>query len=506
LAQDMSVAEGTLPDRKRFFETEHLKADLKGRSVRGGAATILGQGAQLVIMTGSTMVMARLLTPQDYGMIAMITAVTGFITLFKDLGLSMATIQRAEITHEQVSTLFWINVALSVAVMLVVMALAPVLAWFYGEPRLLPLTLVMALGFILGGLCVQHSALLRRQMRFVTLALIDILRLVVCVAVGIAAALAGAGVWALVYMPLAGSVFNVVAVWIASPWRPSLPTRGAGVRGMLGFGANLTAFNVLNYFARNADNLIIGKFLGPEPLGLYSKAYGLLMLPIQQITWPLSAVAVPALSRLQDDREQFRRYYFRAISAIAFVTMPLVTMLAALSDEIIRVVLGEQWMGAAVMFKVLAFAAFFQPVVSTSSWMYLSLGQTGRMLKWGLMGVPVTLLSFIIGIFWGALGVAISYTICYTTILMVPSLFFAFRYSPIGVTEFFNSVRRPAVMSLIMYAAVELAQKYLGMHGSVFGLVYSCLAALCVVVLSVACWAKLRDEAFNAVRVLKALR
>jgi O-antigen/teichoic acid export membrane protein len=504
LAQNMDVAERLRTDRKRFFETEHLRDDLKGRSVRGGAATVLGQGAQVCIATASTMVMARLLTPRDYGMIAMITAVTGFIALFKDLGLSMATVREAQITHEQVSTLFWINVALSGVVMLVVMALAPVIVWFYGEPKLLPLTLVMSLGFVLSGLCGQHGALLRRQMQFGTLALIDILQLVVSVTVGIATALTGAGVWALVYMPLSGGLFNAVALWVVCRWRPSLPARRAGVQGMLVFGANLTGFNILNYFARNADNLIVGRFLGSGQLGLYSKAYALLMLPIQQITWPLSAVGIPALSHLQNDRERYRHYYYRAISAIAFATMPLVALLAALSEDIIRIVLGEQWVGASILFKVLAFAAFFQPVMGTAGWVYVSLGQTGRMFKWALISMPITVSSFIVGVFWGALGVAVSYTICYTVVLMVPTLWFTCRYSPVCVSGFFNALYRPAAVSLIMYAAVELLQTCFARYSPpIHGLVYSCLVALGVVALSVVCWPKLREEALDAIRVLK---
>lgn len=499
----MTVAARTALDRRQFFETDHLKDDLKGRSVRGGAVTILGQGAQLVVMTASTMVMARLLTPQDYGLVAMITAVTGFVTLFKDLGLSMATVQKAEVTHEQVSTLFWINVALSTMVMLVVMGLAPVLAWFYGEPGLLPLTLVLAIGFILGGLSVQHSALLRRQMRFCTLALIDVLRLMTCVSVGIVTALAGAGVWALVYMPLSASLFSAVAVWIVCRWRPGLPVRGAGVGGMLSFGANLTGFNVVNYFARNLDNVLIGRVWGPVSLGLYAKAYGLLMLPISQITAPISAVAVPALSRLQSEPERYKRYYYHAINMISFVTMPPVCLLAALSGQVIRLILGEQWMGAAGIFKVLAFAAFLQPVVGTTGWIYVSLGQTGRMFKWGLISVPITVLSFIVGLSWGALGVAVSYTLCYVTLLVVPGLLFAYRHSPIRITGFFHSIRRPATVSLMMYAAVELAQSYFGWYGPVQGIVYSCLVALCIVVLSLICWPKLREEAIDAVRLFK---
>ena len=299
--------------QNNFFDTEYLKADLKGRSVRGGAVTMAGQGVRFFLQMGSTVVLARLLTPQDFGLIAMVTAVTGFVMMFKDMGLSMATVQRAEVNHAQISTLFWINVTLSLGVMLVTAALAPAIAWFYGEPRLTWITLALAGAFIFGGLTIQHQALLRRNMRFGTLALIGIISMVMGIVAAIIAAWYGAGYWALVIMQLAGAITGAIAVWVVCGWRPGLPVRRSGVREMLAFGGNLTGFNVINYFARNADNLLIGKFWGSGPLGLYSKAYGLLMLPLRQINAPLSAVAIPALSRLKDEPERYRNYYIKAV-------------------------------------------------------------------------------------------------------------------------------------------------------------------------------------------------
>jgi O-antigen/teichoic acid export membrane protein len=486
--RDMNpVTQGSVARTKQLFETEHLKADLKGRSVRGGIATMLGQAATFVVQTASTVVLARLLTPEDYGMIAMITAVTGFVTLFKDLGLSMATVQKAEITHEQVTMLFWINVALSAVVMLIVMALAPVIAWFYGEPKLLPLTLVMAIGFVFGGLCVQHSALLRRQMQFGTLALIDVLRQVVSVLAGIIAALAGAGVWSLVYMPLAASVFNVVAVWIASPWRPGLPARHADVRGMLGFGANLTGFSVLNYFTRNADNVIVGYALGSGALGIYSKAYGLLEMPMKQINAPLNSVMLPALSRLQTDPDRYRRYYLQALAAIAMVTMPIVTLLFVIADDVVLILLGSQWTAVVTPFRWLAPAAFFGSINFAPGWLCVSLGRTNIQLRWAMLSAPAVVAAFLIGVNWGINAVAAAFSVTWCA-LFVLFLVWACHRSPVRFQDILGSLAIPLVGSFtgaavtagcgLMYHSGNSAIAHAVVSGLVFGVSYlGCLTA-----------------------------
>ena len=269
------------------------------------------------------MVLARILTPRDFGLIAMVAAVTRFILVFKDLGLSMATVQKAEINHGQISTLFWINIAISSALMLLTMALAPGVAWFYKEPRLAWVTLALASAFIFGGLTVQHQALLRRQMRFVTLATIDISSMAAGVATGVICGLAGLGYWSLVLMQLVTPITMAAGVWIASGWRPGPPVRRSGVREMLAFGGYLTGFSVVNYFARNLDKILLGRFWGSQSVGIYTKAYFLLLLPLSQVTAPITAVVVPALSRLQNEPKRYRNYYLKAIKLIAYITAPL---------------------------------------------------------------------------------------------------------------------------------------------------------------------------------------
>ena len=207
----------------------------------------------------------------------MVVVVTGFVSMFKDLGLSNATIQKEEINAEQISTLFWVNVALSVTILLLTASLAPAVAWFYGDSRLTLITLVYAVGFLFGGLTVQHEALLRRQMRFTALAVTDIVSLIAGIVTALVLGWYGARYWALVANQLVVGFTNTVAVWALCRWRPGLPVRNSGVRSMLVFGRNLTGFSIINYFARNLDNMLIGKFWGSQQLGLYAKAYQLLL-------------------------------------------------------------------------------------------------------------------------------------------------------------------------------------------------------------------------------------
>lgn len=432
-----------------LFDTSYLTADLKGRSVRGGAITVVSQACKFILQTGSTIVLARLLTPADFGLIAMVTAITNFALMFRDLGLSTATIQKADINHDQISTLFWVNAALGVSVAAVVFALAPAVAWFYDEPRLTPVTMALATTFIFGGLTVQHQAMLQRHMRFFSIGLVEIIAMAVSVVVAVIAALLGTGYWSLVIMHITLAVATAIGKWIAFPWLPGKPKKGIGLKEMLGFGGNITGFNVVNYFARNADNILIGKFIGASALGFYSKAYALLMLPITQLRSPINAVATPALSRLQTEPIRFRNYYVKIISLIAFVSMPLMVYMAIYAEDLIKLILGSQWLPAASIFRVLAIAAFIQPVASTRGLILISLGQGRRYLIWGFANALVTVLSFIIGIRWGAVGVASAYAIA-NYVILFPSLWYVFKNSPISISNFLQANIRPVIASGIM--------------------------------------------------------
>jgi len=264
---------------------------------------------------------------------------------------------------------------------------------------------------LFGGLTVQHQALLRRQMRFKALATVEVASMAFGIAVAIAMAVLDFGYWSLVGMVAGSALANAVLVWALCDWRPGAARRGCGVGSMLRFGGGLTGFNFLNYFTRNADNVIIGFALGSGPLGIYSKAYNLLMLPIRQINGPVGSVMVPALSRLQDNPARYRRAYLRGISAIAMVGMPIVVCVFVLSDEAVAILLGPGWERAASIFRWLAPAAFFGTLNVAPGWLCVSLGRAGTQLKWAMVSAPLTVVAFLIGVRFGIEGVAAAFSI-----------------------------------------------------------------------------------------------
>jgi len=396
------------PQSVDTFSTEHLHADLKGRSVRGGLLTLTSQGTQFFLTTISTVVLARLLTPADFGLVAMVTAITGLGQAFADLGLSEATIQREDISHKQVSTLFWINVAIGTTLMLATIGLAPVLAWFYGEPRLKEITLLVSLTFLIGGLRVQHDALLRRQMRFSSLAIRDVASTALAVPFGIVLAWRGAGYWALVALPLTLNATATTLSWLMARWIPGLPRRDAKVGSMLVFGGNVAASYVVCNLNRSADSVLIGWHWGAGPLGLYSRAYNLLMLPVRQLAAPARSVAVPAFSRTQAEPERFARYYLRAINLIMWIITPVFGFLFVAAEPVIVLALGKQWQAAAPVFQILAVSALGQLLFESIIWLFVSRGQSKRLLKLLLIISPIIIASFAIGLPFGIRGVALS--------------------------------------------------------------------------------------------------
>lgn len=423
-------------------------AELKRKSVRGGAVTLVAQAAGVLIHLTSTVVLARLLGPEEYGVMAMVLAVTAFAGLFRDLGLSSATIQRDKLSHDQLSTLFWINVAAGTVLTLLVAAAAPLVAWFYQRPELSAVTLVLSLKFLIGSFSTQQSALLTRQMRFGRKAAATLSGSGVTLVLAVLLALNGFSYWSLVWGGLAGAVVTTLLLNGLSGWRPGWPVRGAGVRSMLKYGANLTGFELVNYFHRNLDNILIGRFWGADALGLYSRAYQLLMFPIQNLRGPLNAVAFPAMSRLQKQPELFRAYYRRVTALLAFATMPLTTFLLVTSATLIELALGPRWLGVVPLFAVLAITGFIQPVASLRGLVLLSTGQGRRYRNWGILNAICVSLGFGVGIAWGPMGVAVAYALVSYAILY-PSLRYAFHGTPLQTRDFFGPVARPALASLV---------------------------------------------------------
>ncbi len=467
----------------RHFRTEHLLTDLGGRTARGGAVTLIAQGFKFFFSIAVTMVLGRLLLPQDYGLIGMVGVLIGFVSLFKDMGLAAATVQQPTINDRQVSTLFWINVLLSVALAVGAATMAPVVAWFYGEPKLKWITVAYASGFVISGLAVQHEALIRRQMRFGTLSTIEILSLLASAVTAIFWAWYGLGYWALVLSQLAAALVTTTAIWLTCGWRPGPPGRHTGVKEMLRFGGNFTGFSIVNFFARNLDSLLIGRFWGPRQLGLYTRAYQLLLLPIDQINSPVSAVAVPALSRLTGEPARYRQAYLRILSKVAIVTMPGMALMIGTADWMVRIVLGPQWTEVSRIFVLLGLVGMIQPICNSTGWLFITQNRTNDMFRLSLVTGTATILAIIVGLPWGAVGVATSYAAI--GLCSAPFLFwFVGRKGPVAPSDFYRTFLAPLFASACGFIVVILFRRLSHINNPLIGLTLAfiiCMATTLVV-------------------------
>lgn len=422
-------------------------ADLKHRTLRGGAVTVISQGLRFVIYTGSTVIMARLLSPADFGLVAMVTAVTGFLAVFKDAGLSIATVQRDVVTRDQVSTLFWVNTVVGVALAVACLVAAPFLAAFYREPKLLSITAALSVPFVLSGLAAQHQALLRRELRFKALAVVEIVGVTAGVVAGVSMALAGFGYWAAVGVPVATTLGETICLFVAMPWRPGLPKRGCGIRSMLRFGGLMSAVSALNYLFRNVDAVLIGRYWGAAPLGIYQKAYGLLMLPLSQVNAPMSGVAVAALSRVQNEPERMRRYFLGGYEIAASLIVPIICAMTIFADEVVIFMLGPQWSESVGIFRMLAPAALIGALLNPFGWLFISTGRPDRQFKLACVWTSLIIVAFALGLRSGARGVALGYSLM-SCVLAFPVLWYAIQGTLVRVGDILGAIWRPAVAAM----------------------------------------------------------
>jgi len=416
--------------------------DLKERVFRGGLARLCGQGINFILRLGYTATMARLLHPEDFGVVAMVVAVTGVYDLFTTAGLSLATVQRKAITDEQISTLFWINLLVGMLLCVTCVATAPLLVAFYHEPRLFWVTVAMGAGFLFNAAGVQHSALLQRQLRYVDLTIIEVSSLFIGFAFGISLAISGSGYWALVGAAIAVPAVSSCLMWFFTAWVPQFPRRGVGIRAMLSFGGTITINNLIVYFAYNLDKLLVGRFWGATSLGVYGTAYQLANVPTNSLIGAVGGVAFSALSRLQDDAVRLKNYFLKGATLLVSITAPITIFSAVFANEIVLVILGPKWVDAALIFRLLTPTILVFSIINPTGWLLQSTGLQVRSLRIAMVIAPLVITAYVIGLPYGPKGVALGFSMA-MVLWVVPHVLWCLHDTQISPREFFSAISRP---------------------------------------------------------------
>ncbi len=416
--------------------------DLKQRTIRGGLARLCAQAANFLIRGGSLMILARLLGPKEFGLVGMVTAFTGVLNLLRDFGLSSATVQRTTVTDEQISTLFWINMFVGTILWLLTAAMAPLIAAFYHEPRLVAVTAVLAAGFIFNAAGVQHSALLQRQMRFTTMAVIQVVSLIVGTAVAISGAKAGYGYWALVGMSLCVPLAGTIGAWLTAGWLPGMPRRGTGIRSMMRFGGTVSLNGIVAYLAYNADKVLIGRFWGTSVLGIYGRAYQLVNIPTENLNAAVGEVAFSALSRVQHDPNRFNSYFLKGYSLVLAMTLPLTIACVVFANDVVLVLLGPKWMDAVALFRLLAPTIMIFAVINPLGWLLYSLGLVRRSLNIALVFAPTIVAGYLMGLPYGPKGVAFAYS-AVMALWVIPFIAWCVKGTAVSFWDVLSALIRP---------------------------------------------------------------
>ena len=392
------------------FSNDHLKKNLKKKAVRGAGTRLVSQAILFSVRFTSGVTLARLLGVDDFGLVTMVAAISMILLNVGAVGLGDATVQSDEITHERVSCLFWINFVVSAAVMLLFAAVSPIVAWFYGEPKLQPIAVGISLSFFFRGTSTQHLALLRRNMEFGKLSLNEIVAVVVSDVTAVVLALTGWGYWSLVARRVLSHFAANVGAWILCDWRPGFYGMTESVKPLLHFGVNNSGSQLLYGLWKNLDKILLGWKYNAYSLGAYNQGFQLFVMPFNQMVHPLGAVFVSTLSRLRDEEARYRRYYLRGISVLAFVGMGIGAVSTLMGEDLIVFVLGEKWRDAGPIFCGFAPGIGMMLVVSTHGWIHQSLGRADRLLRWSFVVVVVRIVLLLAGLPFGPLGVAIAFS------------------------------------------------------------------------------------------------
>lgn len=379
---------------------------LGSTAARGALTMLTGQGMRILLQFAGVVILARLLSPHDYGLLAIVVVIIGVGEIFRDFGLSSAAVRAPELTSEQGTNLFWINTGIGVVLGGALFAAAAPLAAVYGQVEVRPIAQAMAIIFVLNGLATQFRAHLMRGLRFRWLAIVDVLAAALALGVAIGGALLGWEYWALVAQQITQALVILMGAVLGARWRPGKPRRDVSVRSFLRFGGNLVLSQVVNYGTNNVDTALVGYAYGAAPLGLYNRAYQLVVTPLSQIQSPVTSVAIPILSKIQDDQRRFSAYLVRGQLALGYpISLGLATIAIA-AEPVVELMLGQKWLAAVPLLQLFALAGIARNLAFVGYWVYVVRGLSGSLFRYSLVTGAIRVLCIVIGSHWGVVGVA----------------------------------------------------------------------------------------------------
>lgn len=449
------------------------------RAARGAGVTVGGQLLRMIIQVASVSILARLLSPSDYGLVAMVAAIIGVGTILRDFGLSSAAIQSKDLSTGQRDILWWINTGIGLALAFAIYFAAPLVAMLYGEAELEPIAQALAITFLLNGMSTQYRADLVRHMRFLPLAVIEVAVPAVALLGAIVAAMAGWGYWALVAQQVLQAALFLMLLAFVARWIPRLPRRGTPMRGLLRFGWNLVATQLVNYAGNNLDSVIIGIRFGAVDLGIYNRGYQLLMVPLTQLRTPSTTVALPVLSRLNSDEQRYGAFLLRGQLALSWTLIAGLSIVVGAAEPLTLLFLGPSWLAAAPILALLAVAGILQTLSYVGYWVYLSRGLTGDLFRYSMVSTLIRIGCIVVGSQWGIVGVAAGYALA-PAIAWPLSLWWLSRRTRIPTRALFGGATRALALATVAAVAAWGAVEACAPLGFVLQLASAIVAAIAV--------------------------
>lgn len=442
---------------------------LKTKVKNGLKWTFIDQVLSQIIFLIFGIFLARILNPSDFGIVGMITIFSNFAILFIDLGFSAALIQKKEVSKEHFSSVFWLNLLIGGLMYLLFYITAPFISQFYNQPNLVLLIRIICLSFIITSLTSIQANLLIKNLQFKKKVIINWIAMTIGYAIAFILAYKNYGVWSLVYMTLATAIINSILYWFTASWWPKFVFDWKKIKELSSFGLNFLGDTSVNYWSRNFDNFLIAKVLGSNELGIYTRAYSLMLLPLRNITTIVTKVMFPAFSQKQDDVEALKKYYLSIICYIALITFPLMIGLSLVSKEFVLLFFGIKWKAMIPVLSILSGLGAIQSIISLNGLIYNSLGKANIAFRVSLISNFVLIIAFIIGVNYGIIGVSWSYLIA-SLLLFVPIYTTAIKLLNITLLEVYKNLKSILFATLIMTFFLLLLNNFF-VFNLLFGLI-----------------------------------